>query len=63
MINEILKLLKVPLKQNYIKFDDNIYSNDERLIMGNPLSALFAEILMNNFKLIINKHKFVVGML
>ena len=45
IINDILCLLIVCLKQNYFQFQNKIYSCSKGLIMGNPLSLLLAEIL------------------
>ena len=50
IINDILCLLTVCLKQNYFQFQNKIYSCSKGLIMGNPLSPLLAKIFMNNLE-------------
>ena len=53
---EIMNLLTVCLEQNYFEFNNNIYTSNEGLIMGNPLSPLLAEIFMDFLENQISKH-------
>ena len=49
-IKELLSLLEIILKQNYLYFNNNFYIQNKGLGMGCPLSGLLAEIYMNNFE-------------
>ena len=49
-VDDILRLLRVVLKQNYFSFNGKIYYQKEGLAMGSPLSGLLADIFMNNFE-------------
>ena len=48
--------LKVCLEQNYFEFNNDFYTSNEGLIMGNPLSPLLAEIFMNFLENKISQH-------
>ena len=54
MINELINLLEVVLKQNYFTFDGLFYFQDGGLAMGSPLSVLLADIYLNFYE---NTHK------
>lgn len=54
--DSILTILKTCLSQNYFQFDYKIYSSDNGLIMGDPLSPILAEIFMDYFETKIMKH-------
>lgn len=56
IINEILHLLEICLDQNYFQFNNKIYTAQDGLIMGNPLSPILAEIFMCNLENIIESH-------
>lgn len=56
---EIIDSLKICLKQNYFQFNNNIYTCEEGLIMGNPLSPLLADIFMNSMETTIHKHPLI----
>ena len=43
---DILKLFKIRLSQNYFEFDNKIFTDENSLAMGIPLSPLAAEIFM-----------------
>lgn len=45
--NEILKLLRFCIKQNYFDLDNNTYSSDEGLVY--PINPFLTEIFKNNF--------------
>ena len=47
---DILNLLQTCLEQNYFEFNGVIYKDGDSLAMGNPLSPLSAEILMDNLE-------------
>ena len=47
---DILKMFKICLKQNYFEFAKKIYIDENSLAMGNPLSPLAAEIFMDNLE-------------
>ena len=53
---EILESVKTCLNQNCFEFNNNFYSSNEGLIMGNPLSPLLAKIFMDHLENIICKH-------
>ena len=53
---EIMDTLKVCLEQNYFEFNNDFYTSNEGLIMGNPLSPLLAEIFMNFLENKISQH-------
>nr|XP_022909888.1 uncharacterized protein LOC111421016 [Onthophagus taurus] len=55
--NNIFNLFEISLQQNFCKFNNNIYSYEEGLPMGSPLSSLISDIFLNEMetKLIINK--------
>lgn len=57
-INEIIKLLEIILKQNYFTFNNLVYTQEQGLAMGSPLSGLIADIYLNYFenKFILSKH-------
>lgn len=48
--NEIGNLIEICLKQNYFIFNDNIYIQKEGLGMGNPLSGMLADVLLNKME-------------
>ena len=50
MINELINLLEVVLKQNYFTFDGLFYFQDDGLAMGSPLSGLLADIYLNFYE-------------
>ena len=50
VVDDILKLLKVVLKQNYFTFNGKYYLQTEGLAMGSPLSGLLADVFMNHFE-------------
>jgi hypothetical protein len=41
---EIIKLSQILLEQNYFRFHDTIYIQNEGLVMGAPTSSMFSEI-------------------
>jgi hypothetical protein len=43
---DIIKLTKTILKQNYFQFNDDIYIQTEGLAMGTPTSATLSEIYL-----------------
>lgn len=49
-INETIRLLRLTLKQNYFIFNGTVYSQEQGLGMGSPLSGLLAEIFMNDLE-------------
>lgn len=49
-IQETIILLSLTLKQNYFKFNDNFYSQQNGLGMGSPLSGLLADIFVNSIE-------------
>lgn len=50
VVEDIIRLLKVVLKQNYFTFNGKIYHQKEGLAMGSPLSGLLADLYMNHFE-------------
>lgn len=48
--DEILKLLKLCLSQNYFQYDNKFYIQKSGLAMGSPLSPLLSNIFMDNFE-------------
>lgn len=58
MREDIVKLLKVCLNQNYFEFDGKIYIGKEGLAMGNPLSPLASEIFMDYLESKVRAHPY-----
>lgn len=50
IIDDIMRLLRVVLRQNYFSFNDTFYHQKDGLAMGSPLSGLLADIYMNHFE-------------
>ena len=48
--NQITSLLEVILKQNYFKFQDQIYQPDIGVAMGSPISGTIAEVLLQHLE-------------
>jgi len=42
--HEIMKISQILIKQNYFRFQDTIYTQEEGLAMGAPISSIFSEI-------------------
>jgi hypothetical protein len=40
---EIMKILQILIEQNYFRFHDAIYTENEGLAMGAPTSSVFSE--------------------
>lgn len=55
---DIMNSFEVCLKQNYFQFDNKIYTCENGLAMGNPISPLAAEIFMDNLEISIKKHQY-----
>jgi Reverse transcriptase (RNA-dependent DNA polymerase) len=53
--NEIIEGLELCLSQNYFRFNNKFYIQENGLPMGSPLSPLMAEIFMNSFEIKILK--------
>ena len=49
-IDDIMRLLRVVLRQNYFSFNDTFYHQKDGLAMGSPLSGSLADIYMNHFE-------------
>jgi hypothetical protein len=47
-IVELINLTRTVLKQNYFKFEDEVFSQNDGLAMGSPLSSILAEIFLNH---------------
>lgn len=47
---EVIELLSVCLRQNYFRFNNRFYVQEEGLPMGSPLSPVMADIYMNEFE-------------
>lgn len=45
-VNQIVKLLKIVLKQNYFRFNNRFYEQNDGLAMGSPLSAILSEVFL-----------------
>lgn len=58
IIEELITVLDLCLKQNYLLFNDFFYEQQEGLAMGNPLSPLLAELFMNDLENKIANSKF-----
>ena len=50
MINELIYILDIILKQNYFAFDGNFFIQKDGLAMGSPLSAILSEIYLNHYE-------------
>ena len=59
VIDDIIRFLRVVLRQNYFSFNGEVFLQKEGLAMGSPLSGLLANIYMNHFerKYIMSKYK------
>jgi hypothetical protein len=44
---EIIHIMRIIMKQNYFKFDQQYYEQTEGLAMGAPISAILAEIFID----------------
>ena len=44
MKHEIMKISQIIIKQNYFKFQNELYIQEEGLAMGAPTSSIFSEI-------------------
>jgi len=42
--HEIMKISQIIIKQNYFKFQNELYIQEEGLAMGAPTSSIFSEI-------------------
>jgi len=42
--NEIVKITQIIVNQNYFRFQDNIYQQNEGLAMGSPTSSILSEV-------------------
>jgi len=49
-VQEIIKLLEFCLSNNVFQFEDIYYIQKNGLVMGNPLSPILADIVMNHFE-------------
>jgi len=49
-IDQLIILTRAVLKQNYFKFDDKFYIQNEGLAMGSPLSCILAELFLNHIE-------------
>lgn len=49
-INDVIKLTKVTINQNYFQYNNSFYIQEDGLPMGSPLSGLLADIYMNNLE-------------
>ena len=53
---QIIKLLKVILEQNYYSFRQQIFQPTQGVAMGSPISGLIAELFLQHFEEIHLKH-------
>lgn len=49
-INELTDLTQTVLRQNYFRFNNNIYKPQDGLGMGNPTSSLLTEIFLQHYE-------------
>jgi hypothetical protein len=47
-VNQLVKLLKIVLKQNYFRFNNRFYAQTDGLAMGSPLSAIMSEVFLQH---------------
>lgn len=47
-VNQMVKLLKTILKQNYFRFNNRYYVQNDGLAMGSPLSAILSEVFLQH---------------
>jgi hypothetical protein len=47
---DILKITRAIVEQNYFRFHDTIYIQNEGLAMGAPTSSVFSEIYLQNLE-------------
>ena len=50
MINKLIYILDIILKQNYFAFNGNFFIQKDGLAMGSPLSAILSEIYLNHYE-------------
>ena len=48
--HEIMKISQILIKQNYFRFQDTIYTQEEGLAMGAPISSIFSEIYLQHIE-------------
>jgi predicted GIY-YIG superfamily endonuclease len=57
-VNQIVKLLKIVLKQNYFRFNGRFYEQTNGLAMGSPLSGILSEVFLQyNEEILLEKLK------
>jgi hypothetical protein len=49
-VQNIITLIEVAISQNWFKYNNQYYSQQENLAMGEPSSAILAEIFIQNLK-------------
>jgi hypothetical protein len=60
-INEIVKITQAIINGNYFRFQDNIYQQNEGLVMGSPTSSILTEVYIQHMEgttnpMILSKH-------
>ena len=56
MITSLVDIINVIMEQNFFTFNGDCYKMTDGLPMGSPMSAILAEIYMNNLEIKINEH-------
>ena len=49
-IGDIIKLTKIIISQSYFQYNNNTYDNQQGLPMGDVMSALLAELFMEDYE-------------